>query len=197
MLTFTDKAREWIQKVIESQSEPGYTVRLGVAGRGPGGWMYDMGLMRPDEAQPDDIIVDNGLFKTHIDPESAKNLQGATVDLVTSQGQTLLKIDNPNPLWTDPVAAAVQRVLDDEINPNVASHGGFVQLLDVKEGTAYVRLGGGCQGCGMANVTLKQGVEVAIRRAVPEIKTVLDSTDHAAGNNPYYQPAKGGASPFE
>jgi len=197
MLTFTDKARDWIQKIIESQPDPGYSVRLGIAGRGPGGWQYDMGLMLPDEAKPEDIIVDNGVFKTYVDPESAKNLQGATVDLAEAQGQTGLKIDNPNPLWTDPVATAVQQVLDGEINPNVASHGGFVQLLDVKEGVAYVRLGGGCQGCGMANVTLKQGVEVAIRRAVPQIKSVLDTTDHAAGGNPFYQPAKGGASPFD
>jgi Fe/S biogenesis protein NfuA len=197
MLTFTDKARDWIQKIIASQSDPGYVVRLSVGGRGPGGWLYDMGLMLPDEAQPGDLVVDNGVFKTYVDPESAKNLQGATVDLAESQGQTGLKIDNPNPLWTDPVATAVQKVLDEQINPNVASHGGFVQLLDVKEDTAYVRLGGGCQGCGMANVTLKQGVEVAIRRAVPQIKSVLDTTDHASGGNPFYQPAKGGASPFE
>lgn len=197
MLTFTDKARDWIQQVIESQSDPGWRVRLGIAGRGPGGWMYDMGLMHLDEAKPDDIVVDNGVFLTHVDPASAKNLQGAVVDLVSSQGQTGLKIENPNPLWTDPVAIAVQQVLDEEVNPNVASHGGFVQLLDVKEGIAYVRLGGGCHGCGMAKVTLKQGVEVAIRKAVPQVKSVLDTTDHAQGANPYYQPAGGGASPFE
>ncbi len=197
MLTYTDKARSWIQKIIESQPTTGYAVRLGIAGRGPGGWMYDMGLMLDAESKPGDIVVDNGAFKTYVDAESAKNLQGCTVDLVETPGQVGLKVDNPNPLWTDPVATAVQKVLDDEINPNVASHGGFVQLLDVKEGTAFVLLGGGCQGCGMASVTLKQGVEVAIRRAVPQIHRVLDTTDHAAGANPYYQPAKGGASPFE
>jgi len=71
-----------------------------------------------------------------------------------------------------------------------------VQLLEFKDGTAYVKMGGGCQGCGMASVTLKQGVEVAIKRAVPQVTNVLDTTDHASGSNPFYSPAKGGASPF-
>ena len=91
---------------------------------------------------------------------------------------------------------AVQRVLDEEINPGVALHGGHIALIDVQDDTAYIRLEGGCQGCGMADVTLKQGVEGAIKEAVPEIATVLDVTDHAEGTNPYYQPGKGGMSPF-
>jgi Fe-S cluster biogenesis protein NfuA len=76
-------------------------------------------------------------------------------------------------------------------------HGGYITLLDVKDDVAYVALGGGCQGCGMANVTLKQGIEALIREAVPEIHQVVDTTDHAGGTNPYYQPSKGGGqSPF-
>lgn len=82
----------------------------------------------------------------------------------------------------------VRQVLDDEINPAVASHGGYIQLLDIQGATAYVHMGGGCQGCGMASVTLKQGVETMLTQAVPEIKKVLDTTDHAAGKNPFYQP---------
>ena len=80
----------------------------------------------------------------------------------------------------------------------MASHGGVVTLLDLKDDTVYVQMGGGCQGCGMANVTLKQGVETAIKRVVPSIKQVLDTTDHASGSNPYYQQSKGGdaSSPF-
>ena len=88
-------------------------------------------------------------------------------------------------------------MIDSKINPGVASHGGHVSLLDVKDGTAFIRLGGGCQGCGMVDVTLKQGIEVVIREEVPEIQKIVDSTDHAGGTNPYYQPAKGGgSSPF-
>lgn len=95
-----------------------------------------------------------------------------------------------------PEALAVSKLLDEQINPAVAAHGGHISLIDLKGDTAYIRLEGGCQGCGMADVTLKQGVETAIKQAVPTITTVLDVTDHAGGNNPYFQPAKGGASPF-
>lgn len=77
-----------------------------------------------------------------------------------------------------------------EINPAVASHGGFVELIDVKRNNVYLRLGGGCQGCGAADVTLKQGIEKAIRTLVPRIGEILDTTDHGAGRNPYYSPAK-------
>lgn len=197
MLEFTDKARDWIAKIIDAQPDKDYAVRLAITGRSAGGFQYDMGLMKPDEAKPSDVAIDNGVFKTYVDPESAKALEGAKVDLVETLGQSSLKIDNPNPAWADPLAAAVQQVLDDEINPGVASHGGYVQLLDVKDGTAFVKMGGGCQGCGMASVTLKQGVEVAIKKAVPQIVTVLDTTDHASGANPFYQASKGGGdSPF-
>ena len=88
-------------------------------------------------------------------------------------------------------AQAIQRLLDEQVNPTVASHGGYISLIDVADDRAYIQLGGGCQGCGMADVTLKQGVEVAIMQAVPSIVEVIDTTDHAGGNNPYYQGAKG------
>lgn len=84
------------------------------------------------------------------------------------------------------LAIAVQEHLNAEINPLVASHGGFIEVLAVKADTVFVHMGGGCQGCGMATVTLKQGVETAIFRRFPELKRVLDTTDHAAGLNPYY-----------
>jgi NAD(P)H-dependent nitrite reductase small subunit len=81
----------------------------------------------------------------------------------------------------------VQQVMDSVINPGVASHGGVIRLLDLKEGVVYVEMGGGCQGCGMADETLKKGVESMIKQSVPEIKRVLDVTDHAAGSNPYFR----------
>jgi Fe/S biogenesis protein NfuA len=84
----------------------------------------------------------------------------------------------------------VQKILDEMINPAVAGHGGWVDLLDVKENLVYLRLGGGCQGCGMVNVTLKQGIEATLREEIPEVAGVVDQTDHQGGNNPYYQPAK-------
>ncbi len=86
---------------------------------------------------------------------------------------------------------AIRRLLDEHVNPQVASHGGHISLVDVVGDTAYLRLEGGCQGCGMADVTLKQGVANEIRAIAPAIINVLDVTDHAGGTNPYYQPGKG------
>jgi len=85
---------------------------------------------------------------------------------------------------------AIRDLLDREINPAVAAHGGYVELIDVRKNNVYLRLGGGCQGCGAADVTLKQGIEKAIRELAPLVGEILDTTDHAAGRNPYYAPAK-------
>ena len=92
-------------------------------------------------------------------------------------------------LATD-AARRVIAVLDHEVNPSIASHGGHAELVAIEGATAYLRLGGGCQGCGMATVTLSQGIEVAITHAVPEIDRVVDVTDHASGTNPYFEQAK-------
>jgi Fe/S biogenesis protein NfuA len=88
------------------------------------------------------------------------------------------------------LARRVMAVLDRDVNPSIASHGGHAELAAVEGATAYLRLGGGCQGCGMATVTLSQGIEVAITQAVPGIDRVVDVTDHASGTNPYFEPAK-------
>ncbi len=84
----------------------------------------------------------------------------------------------------------VETILNNEINPLIAQHGGVVSLIDVRGADLYLQLGGGCQGCGMADVTLRQGIEASIRRALPEVEEVLDVTDHAAGTNPFYSPTK-------
>ena len=102
----------------------------------------------------------------------------------------------PKPGLDTPEGQAIKRVLDEDINPQIAMHGGHISLVDVVDDKAYVRLEGGCQGCGMASITLKQGVEGAIKQAAPSITQVLDSTDHAGGNNPYYQPGKDGMGPY-
>jgi Fe-S cluster biogenesis protein NfuA len=96
----------------------------------------------------------------------------------------------PKPGLETPNGKAVAEILETQINPAVAAHGGHIALVDVEDDTVYIRLEGGCQGCGMADVTLKQGVEVEIKRAVPSIAHVLDVTDHQDGDNPYYQPSK-------
>ena len=91
---------------------------------------------------------------------------------------------------SEDLATKVQELIDSTINPAVAGHGGFVQLVDVKDKKVYIQMGGGCQGCGAADVTLKAGIERLIKEELPEIEEVLDSTDHASGTNPYYTPAK-------
>ncbi|MBK5232950.1 MAG: NifU family protein [Thermoleophilia bacterium] len=88
------------------------------------------------------------------------------------------------------VAQRVIQVLEQQVNPSIAAHGGHAELVAVEDDAAYLRLGGGCQGCGMATVTLSQGIEVAIIETVPEIVRVIDVTDHAVGTNPYFEPAK-------
>ena len=85
---------------------------------------------------------------------------------------------------------AIQDLFDREINPAVAQHGGWVELIDVQKNNVFIRLGGGCQGCGAADITLKQGIERAIRDLAPAVGEILDTTDHASGRNPYYAPAK-------
>jgi Fe/S biogenesis protein NfuA len=192
MLTITDTAKQQIVSIMESQGRQGDGLRLGIVGRSSAGFRYTMNLVEEGQESPDDVLVDSGAFKVFMDPQSAPHLDGVTVDYIDDglHGSGF-KIDNPNPVWTDPLALQIQSLLDERINPGVASHGGHVELLDVKDGTVFVRLGGGCQGCGMVDVTLRQGIEALIREEIPEIQQVVDTTDHAAGSNPYYQPAKG------
>jgi Fe/S biogenesis protein NfuA len=91
---------------------------------------------------------------------------------------------------SEELTAKVQELIDSTINPAVAGHGGFVQLIDVKDNKVYLQMGGGCQGCGAADVTLKAGIERLIKEEIPEVEEVLDTTDHEAGTNPFYAPSK-------
>jgi Fe-S cluster biogenesis protein NfuA len=98
---------------------------------------------------------------------------------------------------SDPKVATIYSVIEQQINPSIAAHGGRATLIDIQDDRVFVELGGGCQGCSMASVTLKQGVERLIKQAVPSVREVVDTTDHAGGTNPYFSAAKGGAgSPF-
>lgn len=196
MLTITESAKKKILELSEAEGQQGVGVRVAIAGGGPASFRYELAFMAEENKEADDTVIDAGGFRVYVDAESAPKLQGATVDFVEGIYESGFKIDNPNTGWEDPVAAAVQRVIDTRINPGVAAHGGSVTLLDVKDGIAYITFGGGCHGCGMADMTLKQGVAVAIQEAVPEIRQVLDTTDHAGGTNPYYQASNRGAPPW-
>jgi Fe/S biogenesis protein NfuA len=192
MLNISESAKRKILGLLEAEDHQGLGLRVAIKGGGPGSFQYDLGFVGEEDKGAEDIVIDAGGFKVFVDPESAPKLQGATVDFVEGITESGFKIDNPNSGWSDPKAAAVQQVIDTQINPGVAAHGGHITLLDVKDGVAYIALGGGCQGCGMADVTLKQGIEVMIKEAVPEIRQIIDTTDHAGGSNPYFQPSKGG-----
>jgi Fe/S biogenesis protein NfuA len=199
IVAVTDAARDKIREIMEMQNITGRgAIRVGIAGRGPAGFNYSMSLEEDAEPAAGETVQDEGTFKILIDEASLDKLRGATIDFVGQLVGGGFKIENPNSVWDDPLAAEIQALIDSQINPGVASHGGFVELLDVKDSRVFVRMGGGCQGCGMASVTLKQGVEVLIKQQFPQIEAVVDTTDHAGGQNPYYQPGKGGqgTSPF-
>ncbi len=95
----------------------------------------------------------------------------------------------PKRLPDSVLTGRIQAIFDTEVNPAIAAHGGVVSLLDVKNGNVFIKMGGGCQGCGMADVTLRQGIEKAIRSQIPEVEEILDTTDHASGTNPFYAPS--------
>lgn len=194
-IELTEEARQQFIGFLAAEEEEDLAILLAVAGYGPHGFRYELDIVRESDAE-DAVAIDFEGFRMLVDRASAEHLDGVKIDFLKRGLESGFHFENPNSRWKDPVAQAVQEVLDLEINPSVAMHGGYVELLDVRGDTAYISLGGGCQGCGMADVTLKQGIEVAITGAVEEIEQVLDSTDHAAGENPFYQPDKGGASPF-
>jgi Fe/S biogenesis protein NfuA len=189
-MTVTSAAKAKIDAVRSKTGHPDACLRIAIAGRRGGQFVYELDLVAPEDLPPTDIVVETPDLRLLVEPGSAANLEGAIIDLDPSAMGGALRIDNPNEGWRDPVAARIQEVLDRQINPSVAAHGGFVDLLEVRGGAAYVQLGGGCQGCAQVDVTLRQGIEVAIMAAVPQITEVIDVTDHAAGTNPYFQPAK-------
>ncbi len=193
MVEFTEAAREKITEIIEAKAQDDMMLRMQIMGRGPGGFLYSLRFVPADEKSPDDIELNMESFHVLIDQNSAQNLEGSTVDYKDDNFQRGFSVDNPNPLWEDPTAQSIQDVLDSKVNPGISSHGGFVSLVEFKEDTAYIAFGGGCQGCGLVDVTLKQGVEVMIRESVPEVQNIVDMTDHASGDQPYYE-AKSGES---
>ena len=196
MITFTEVARRKVLELLAGEGRQGSALRFSISGRMGGVFQYRLAFMKPEEREPGDVLDEAGGFPVVVDARSAPHLAGTAVDYVETPSQSGFKIDNPNPLWTDPLASAVQRLIDDEINPALASHGGYVHLLELSDGVAHVELGGGCQGCGMAHVTLKRGIEARIREALPEVKEVVDVTDHAGGAKPYFRGSETRESPY-
>ena len=149
---------------------------------------YSLELVDASSREDEDTVVEADGILFYVDARSAPLLRGATLQYVESLSGGGFRFENPNrpPLLELPLAGEIQRLLDDEINPGIAAHGGRVTLMDVQGGRVVVEFGGGCQGCGMADVTLREGVTATLRRALPEITEVVDSTDHEAGESPYH-----------
>jgi len=117
-----------------------------------------------------------------------KQIQTGTKLLADELPTTETEKEIPHPDLKTPIAQKIKKLIEDQINPAISSHGGWCALIDVKDNIAFIQLGGGCQGCGMVDVTLKQGIERTIKASFPSIEKVYDRTDHAAGKNPYYVP---------
>ena len=196
MLRFTETAAERIRAFMEEDPAEGLAVRVSVQNPSPVAPEYEMALIEGEEREDCDLVFETGGFEVVVDPESAKILEGTEIDWVDSLQGSGFRFENPNlkPLGSEkpegPLVERVQRVIQERVNPGVAMHGGTVRLVDIRDNVVYVSMGGGCQGCGMASVTLTQGIKQMITDAAPEIVDVRDVTDHAAGENPYFSSAK-------
>lgn len=202
LVRITEKAREKVEGFKAGVPDPDeQAMWVEVTGVQGGEWTYNMSLKPVSAADAGDSVQDAGGLAIVVPARDADALRGATIDWSDDLMRGGLTIDNPNtpsPAMgarppadlTGEVPQRVLQVIERQVNPAIAAHGGSAELVAVEESTAYVRLGGGCVGCGMATVTLSQGIEVAITDAVPEIEKVVDVTDHASGTNPYYEAAK-------
>lgn len=189
-ITVTDIAQTEITRLIHDQEQVITGVRITAEATSPLQANFRLAFVAEGQDTDRDTTIPYDGFNIYIDENSVPYAQDITLDFVDGLMGRGFKIDNPHkvpPHLKGSVAEKIQMVIDEKINPGIAAHGGHVSLIDVKEDTAYLQFGGGCQGCGMVDVTLKQGVEVMIKEAVPEIANIRDITDHAEGTNPYYQ----------
>lgn len=192
---------EALEMIIQLRDqEPGdeeYALSVGVAGITGLQFSYDLAFVPVSDRSESQHLERHGDLALIIPQADIDKLRGAALEL-TPQG---LSMNNPNtpaspPMaapngdLTGPLADQVQQVLSEQVNPAIASHGGAAELVSVDSDTAYLRLMGGCQGCGMAQVTLKQGIERILLDSIPELAAVVDVTDHASGEDPYFESAK-------
>ena len=184
------KAQDHIKKFLNASSEKIQGVSIIIETKTERKANYSIQFIELSDTPAENISIDFENIPVLVSKEVIPYLEGTEVDL-NDKGE--LEAFNPNMSITEisgSVEEQIQHVLDEEVNPMVASHGGVVSLLEVKDHNAYLEFGGGCQGCGMIDVTLKQGVEVMIKAQIPDIEAIYDVTDHAGGTNPYYQPSE-------
>jgi Fe/S biogenesis protein NfuA len=187
ILNVTDAAADKIRAAKASEGSDDVALRV-IAREDGAKFRYELKLVAVDSKDADDSVVHLDGVDLYLDSESAPRLQGATLDYVEDISGSGLKFDNPNQttLAGHPLAGRVQEILDDRVNPSLAAHGGVVSLVDIQETRVVLSFGGGCQGCGMADVTMKEGVSAQLKQQIPEITEVVDATDHTSGENPYY-----------
>lgn len=196
-LRITPEALSQVMSILSAEDDPdSLGLRVAVTGVQGVEYAYDLSFEERTTADESTMVYNQGDLVVMIPEDSVDALWGATLDLPSTAGQGGLVIRNPNrpdPLanldieLTGTVEERIDQLLTQQINPALAAHGGFASLVEVIDGTrAVVSMGGGCQGCAVSAVTLREGIEKAILQHVPEITEVVDATDHAAGENPFY-----------
>ena len=197
VMVVTDAALAKVLEVRDGEDDPAeLALHIEVTGVAGGDYVYDLAVTPVDELPADSHRWEVGDLQMAVGDESRTKLAGATLDLPSNPAQGGLIIRNPNrpnPLGDvgelvleGEVPQRIAQLLEQNVNPMLASHGGFATLVGVDGHTAYVTMGGGCQGCAMSQATLTEGIQRAILEAIPEIVEVVDATDHAAGDNPFF-----------
>lgn len=199
IVEITDAARDKILQLRDGEGIPDLHLGLRITGVGAQGFLYETAFLRPEDLTQSDIVEDHGGLPVAIAMDSVDNLRGAVLDLSNEGAGPGLVMRNPNVPTpelpggelgdlelTGTPEDKVRTLLEQRINPAIAAHGGVAHVVGVEGSTAMLELGGGCQGCGLAAVTLRQGIERAILEAIPEIDEVVDVTDHSMGTNPFY-----------
>ncbi len=196
-LTVSPDAVEMILTLLAQEGEGEFALLIEVTGFRGGQFQYELSFVDMSVRKPEHVLEHHGELRVLIPELDIEKLRGASLDL-NDEG---LSMNNPNvpasPAMTatagsltGPLAEQVAMVLSEQVNPAIAMHGGAAELVSVDGSTAYLRLSGGCQGCGLAQVTLKQGIERILLESIPELAGVVDVTDHSSGENPYYEQAK-------
>lgn len=195
MIEIGDSAREYFTKLIAQQGVDGLGIRLTAVKPGTPAGDCRLEFCEAAEARDDDFVIDCDAFSVYIDAASAPWLDSVSIsyEQLRTGGQLTVrapKLKGSVPGADSSLIERVRHVLETEINPAVASHGGKVSLVEISaEGDVVLQFGGGCHGCKQVDVTLKDGVEKTLRERIPEIRAVRDSTDHSSGASPYYKRA--------
>ena len=193
MVSITDSAQEYLAELLKKQDVEGIAVRIFILDAGTPRAETCISFCRPGEEKADDEVKQYEAFKAFMDQHSIPFLEDAVVDFQKDSmgGQLTIKAPNsrmPKLSEDSPLEDRVNYVLFNEVNPGLAAHGGHVTLEEIFEKSiAVLRFGGGCQGCGMVDVTLKDGVEKSLLSQIPQLTEVRDVTDHSVKENAYYQ----------